>query len=455
MHITGRIRPGVKVLKRAIAQEAKASDIYNRGLAAGVGFKAIESALDKAGFKGALIPKNEPFFSVWPKEFKNPMAAERILDAYGEQREGDPVKRLYRFPVVFLHSDPSRMILTRNECYTASGLKFRSEERNGETVCIGKGEIPKRNGRVVRLSKGVPEVVRGPCIPEDCPEFQNNLCKRRSHIVVSIPGATNAVEFVEIPTGSFYSVDQLQDTLDAVASVCGGSIPMEVQLGYKGYPIFWMSKVTENVSRVDWNSGEQSKTKQILARMDAEIGMAHLINLAETASAHVRAMSRNLLPASVTHQGETLSLSHEPALRVDDFVPVTAGVADHEPVARSPQRHEVPLQAAQTTDHTESAVTEKAETQTTESTAEPLAEDPGASVAELRQKLSHLCTTIDLKPLTILQYGNIQFGDGWGKRAVYLEKLLAEINAALLRDDVDGLIAEIHNIIKESQDKAS
>lgn len=451
MHITGRIRPGIKVLKRAVT-DRKATQIYDRGLAAGVGFKAIESALEKAGFKGALVPKNEPFFSVWPKEFKNPQAADRILDAYGEQREGDPVKRLYRFPVVFLHSDPHRMILTRYECYTASGLKYRSEERNGERLCIGKGEIPKRNGRVVRLSAGIPEVVRGACVPEDCPEFQNNLCKRRSHVVVSIPGATNAVEFVEIPTGSFYSVEQLQGTLNDVASVCGGTIPMEVQLGYKGYPIFWMSKITESVSRVDWNTGEQSRTKQILARMDAQIEMAHLISLAETASARIQSIRQRLLPPIVQTSKEVLSLAHEPASRLEDYIPATVKTEGPEPVPSAQEPTEPPLRAVPQPAEPESAAQA---TEIPEPEIDVAAEEPGITVRELRQRLSGLCNTISIKPETILQYGNLQFGDGWGRNAVSLKKLLAEIHHAQLMDDVDGLIAEMHNIIREAQNRAS
>ncbi|AEK58750.1 conserved hypothetical protein [Acidithiobacillus caldus SM-1] len=451
MHITGRIRPGLKVLKRALAQNAKASNIYNRGLAAGVGFKAIESALEKAGFKGSLVPKNEPFFSVWPKEFKNPQAAERILEVYGEQREGDPVKRLYRFPVVFLHSDPRRMILTRYECYTASGLKYRSEERNGERLCIGKGEIPKRNGRVVRLSTGVPEVVRGTCVPEECPEFQGNLCKRRSHVIVSIPGATNAVEFVEIPTGSFYSVEQLQGTLNDVASVCGGTIPMEVQLGYKGYPIFWMSKVTESVSRVDWETGERSRTKQILARMDAEIEMAHLISLAETAAARIQSMRQRLLPPIVQTSKEVLSLAHEPASRLEDYIPATVKTEGPEPVP-SQEPTEPPLRADPQPAEPKSAAQA---TEIPEPGIDVAAEAPGTTVPELRKQLSGLCNTIGLQPETILRYGNLRFGEGWGRKADSLKKLLEAIHLAMLQDDVDGLIAEIHDTIQEAQNRAS
>lgn len=446
MHITGRIRPGIKVLKKAFADNQKAQNIYKRGMLAGVGFKSIENALEKEGIKSALVPKNEPFFSVWEQEFKNPETARKILDTYGEQREGDPVKRLYRFPVIFLGSDPYRMIMSRYEAYSASGLKFWSvEQGNGERLCKTKGEVPKqRNGRVVRLSRGRPDVVRGNCVPEECPEFQRRECNERHHIVVAIPGATNAVEFVEIPTGSFYGSDQVKETLKAVATVCGGSIPLDVQMGYKGHPIFWMSKALEKVSRIT-DTGEVQRVPQILARLDADIEMAHLVTLAENAFNKAQFAARNMLPNSAAEKG--LSIEHKPAAVVDDIIPTTTASPEPEKVfthEEDQQRHE------ETFVHLEEPTKDECIP-----SSQPQHEADVEEIKVLRKELFKLCNETGITSECIIAYGTVRYGDNWGRNPVNLKTVLREIHLAQEINDIDGAIAEMNNVINDAKNKAS
>src|ERR1700674_4475909 len=63
--VGGRIRAGMKILKRAAAEKPLARKIYDEGLAQGLGFDEIDARLEKeANEKGALIPCNAPWFTV-------------------------------------------------------------------------------------------------------------------------------------------------------------------------------------------------------------------------------------------------------------------------------------------------------------------------------------------------------------------------------------------------------
>ena len=98
----GKIRAGIKVLTKKAAEQPKAKEIYERGVAANHSFEDIERAISEAvpELKTPLIPKNVPWFTVRGQDFPNPETARQILEKYGEVRE-DGVRRLYRFPVVF------------------------------------------------------------------------------------------------------------------------------------------------------------------------------------------------------------------------------------------------------------------------------------------------------------------------------------------------------------------
>lgn len=466
LKVIGRIRPGTKVLKRSIT-DPKAKQIVERGIAAGVGYPAIDAALVKAGFKYALVPKNEPFFSVWPGEFKNPETAHRILELYGEQRDGDTVKRLYDFPVVFPHSDPSKMVMTRMECYTAKGLKYHSEVTgSGEALCIAKDEVPKANGRAVRIYGGRKDKVRGPCIPENCPEYQKRECNTRSRIAVMIPGATMAAEFVEIPTGSFYAVDDIESTLRYTAELCGGRIPVEVQMGWKNHPIFWMTKVREKVKHIT-DEGEAEVVPQLLAHLNCKADLAHLLSLADAITEKHRALSAGFLPQSVaqTHA----ALEHQAVLRPEDIVPnnvvdiAPARAALHEmasqqEAAESEHRQEQqespekanPGTAAQQANSSDQTADEAKSTNPATVAADDKTEEEKTKALEvraLRKSVTELCSKTGLDPMVFLEYGNARFGQNWGKTHDCLKNAEQELKQALESGDIEGYIAEVNNVI--------
>ncbi|WP_153940728.1 hypothetical protein [Acidithiobacillus thiooxidans] len=449
LKVIGRIRPGTKVLKRSIT-DPKAKQIVERGILAGVGYPAIDSALTKAGFKHALVPKNEPFFSVWPGEFKNPETAKRILDLYGEQREGDLVKKLYEFPVVFPHSDPAQMVMTRMECYTAKGLKYHSEiNGNGDVLCITKDDVPKVNGRAIRIYGGRKDKVRGHCDPEHCPEYQKRECNVRSKIHVMIPGEKMTAELVEIPTGSFYAVDDIENTLRYTAALCGGKVPVEVQMGWKGQPIFWMTKVREKVKHMT-DEGDTEMVPQIIAHLNCKAELAHLLAMADAVAEKHRKLSTAFLPQGAAQA--PAALEHQPALRPEDFVSsnvVDMAQARAESVVPAEQPSAAPIPEAAPSDH-------QPEQTASEPAPAPEAAQPTENtedIAPLRQQASRLCKQVGLNPVDLLEYGNARFGTNWGKTLKHLNAMVHELKQALESDDVEGYIAEVNNVIFEERQR--
>ena len=84
----GKIRAGIKVLSRAAAEQPRAREIYDQGVAAGESFDQIEKALAEAlpKLKTPLIPRNVAWFTVRGQDFANPALAAQLLDAHGEDR---------------------------------------------------------------------------------------------------------------------------------------------------------------------------------------------------------------------------------------------------------------------------------------------------------------------------------------------------------------------------------
>ncbi|EGQ61187.1 hypothetical protein GGI1_05056, partial [Acidithiobacillus sp. GGI-221] len=285
INTVGKIRPGIKILKRSVANNPKAVAIYNEELRKGNGFTGADKELEKAGFKNALVPHNEAFFSVWRHEFPDPTLADRILDAYGEQRGDDPVKRLYRFPILFYHLSANEIIDGSLQCFKSGGIKFWSEYKaDGTRVCMMKQKPPvsRQTQRVVRTFGGRKDVLRpengGICDPENCPEYQNMECSERFQILGYIPGVCKASDLLGIPTGSYYSTDHMRQVIQQVASVCGGEIPLRIQRGAQGNPLFWISKHWEEVTRID-DRGDRKNKGQWLIHLDADIELALLMDI--------------------------------------------------------------------------------------------------------------------------------------------------------------------------------
>ena len=78
--VAGRIRAGIKVLTRRAAENDRVRAIYERGVAQGKSFDAIEREIADAApeLKNPLTPKNVPYFTVRGEDFPNPEIARQI-----------------------------------------------------------------------------------------------------------------------------------------------------------------------------------------------------------------------------------------------------------------------------------------------------------------------------------------------------------------------------------------
>ena len=288
--IGGRIRPGIKVLKKDAKNNPIAAQIYADGLRAGKSFDDIETAIrDKVSTLGnnILIPENVPYFSVFPGDFQNPKVAQQILEKYGEDR-GDGVTRLYRFEVVF-PADRWELILPHTlKCYTHSELKYWSEfEADGMTRrCMTLAPVAKdpSGTRFVRTWGGRKAVPRpdtdGKCNPEMCPQFQENLCTVTGEFVFYIPGIVGLEAFA-VPTRSIYSIKNAMEKLDMIQR--GGG---RVAGNFGDGVTFRLSKQLKEVSRIDPQDGKAKRVLQELIVLDANVDMVGLLQRPDPQTLH-------------------------------------------------------------------------------------------------------------------------------------------------------------------------
>ena len=462
INTVGKIRPGIKILKRAVANNPKAIAIYNEELRKGNGFTGAEKELEKAGFKNALVPHNEAFFSVWRHEFPDPTLADRILEAYGEQRGDDPVKRLYRFPIMFYHLSANEIIDGSLQCFKSGGIKFWSEYKaDGTRVCMMKQKPPvsQQTQRVVRTFGGRKNILRpengGICDPENCPEYQNMECSERFQILGYIPGVCKASDLLGIPTGSYYSTDHMRQVIQQVASVCGGEIPLRIQRGTQGNPLFWISKHWEEVVRID-DRGEPKKQGQWLIHLDADIELALLMdihdafNRASSATQAYKVLAGNVVDINAT----PAAITHAPAETPENFL--RQGIREKEMVAASDEawddralgadeKYVAVVKWDQISVPTEPSV---------ENASEPACA-PSAPATErqmisaLRKTAVGLCNQIGVDATLFAAYATNKFGEGWGARAVSLKLAVAELEDVINRDYAEQYADDLKSIVED------
>lgn len=282
--IGGVIRPGIKVLTQSAQQNETARAIYERGCASGKDFDSIEREIRQAvpSLKSPLHPANVPYFSVRRSDFQMPELADQLLQKYGQVRE-DGVRRLYRFPVIFV-ADAWELLMPHHLQVWASGKrKYWAEyESNGARRCKTYAAVPRDSaGHVIRLFGGRKIIDRaefdGRCEPEQCPQYQARQCNLDARLLFIVPGLPT-VNLIALPTRSIYSMDGIRQQLLHVASMRGGRMS-----GYLlGQETFWISKVLKDVSRID-DSGEAVKGPAWLIELQAPIDISKLLAMHEPA----------------------------------------------------------------------------------------------------------------------------------------------------------------------------
>lgn len=282
----GKIRAGIKVLTRKAAQHPKARAIYEKGLAEGLPFDAIERAIAQAmpELKDPLVPRNVPWFTVREADFANGELARQIMDGYGEDRgEG---RHLYRFPVIFPSDHWQTVMPHELAAWGAADKHYWSQYSPDGKVrrCMRFAPVPvddtgRRTIRIFGGRKVVPrEANDGLCEPEACVEYQQRDCNLTGRFVFFIPGV-RAVSAFELQTTSFYAMNAAIQIFQAVAFLRGGRISGFLDRQYT--PFFIQKKLVE-VLRID-ERGQAVRTPQWIIELEAPVDVAALLREHEDA----------------------------------------------------------------------------------------------------------------------------------------------------------------------------
>jgi hypothetical protein len=278
--VGGRIRAGIKVLTKKAEAHAGAREIYERGVAAGKGFEAIEKEIARAvpDLANPLVPRNVPYFTVRGEDFPNPELARQILQRFGEDRgEGH---KLYRFPVVFPADAWQNVMPHEMVAWTASQKLYWSEySADGQTrYCKTYAAVPVdgQGRRTVRIFGGRKEVLRaeneGRCEPESCPEYQSKRCNLTGRFIFYMPGIQSLSAF-ELPTTSFYAMQAAIEKFQTIGFMRGGRI--SGFLDGRNTPFFITKRLVE-VSRID-EAGKATRVAQWLIELEGPIDVSGLL----------------------------------------------------------------------------------------------------------------------------------------------------------------------------------
>jgi hypothetical protein len=281
--VGGRIRAGVKVLKRSAAEKPQVRQIYEEGLALGLSFDEIETRLEKeAKEKGALIPCNVPWFTVRKADFHVPAMADDILALYGEARPDHLAeKRLYAFPVVLATDDWLDVLPHTFMCREGRTLKYwAAYGEDGVRRChthapvhfdpkSRRKQFPKRPVVLRKENEGL-------CDPEHCEEFALGSCKLSGFVRFYVHGLKGMFLF-EIPTQSFYALSGARAKLEELMRVRG-----RISGLHEGKPLLWITKHRQEISRYSPEHQRYVREKQWLIAFEVrEHGVEAILPMTE------------------------------------------------------------------------------------------------------------------------------------------------------------------------------
>ena len=429
--VGGRIRAGVKVLTSAATKGPKgkqAQQIYDRGVRAGASWDDIEKALrDKCGFdRSPLTPRNVPYFTVRRSDFQVPETADAIMDQYAEPDE-DGVPRLYRFPVIFATDNWQANMPHALKAYTRSELLYWSEyDQDGTRRCYTRAQVQvdqrNRRAKAHRPYGGRPVVLRqdngGVCDPNSCPEYQNRQCTLSGSLLFFIPGVPGT-SAIELPTTSFYALQQARQKMEMVAFLRGGRISGT----HQGAPIFFITKTQQEVPMIDPETGKAKRVRQYLVTLEADIDMTSVFQAAEHQQLEDARQAGGAAAAALEHrrdiedeldgQGEPLPADEPPPQEwAEDEAPeqdegpepVTGELVDDEPGAGDPGPQD----------------------------------DDKAQVRDLRAQAFQLVEQVGIVPDVFNRWAIEEQGQAWARNADGLHWAVQQLQDALASDDLQA-----------------
>jgi len=376
----GRIRAGVKVLKKPWNERDREKGIYSKMLAEGARWDDIDLALGQDDDKKSkLRPANIPFFFIRPIDCSDPHNAKRLLDMYGEDEKdskGAVHRRLKSFPIIFYSDNWWENIDSSYICYSTNEVRFRSQIMastvDGELVGTRTCMVPpppmpgKRPCGVTREwspRPNTPEYKQdGECHPDRCPQFQRKECNLNATIRGYIPGILGHGLW-NITTHSWHGSSEIAkvmlDISEMIRKASGhGRLSM---LNVNGTCVFWIRKVQRTIFQIDTKTGKPVKRQQYLPILDVAVDEFELYRYFEPTAINTRgraamalfngesprALSTAASPASHTLNvpGSTPEGASEPA---DDDEAYEVGDESGEII-------DVPIESAEGTEETTTA----------------------------------------------------------------------------------------------------
>lgn len=280
----GKIRPGIKVLTKAAQQNPKAVQLYQAGVGKRLKFSEIEKQIkDATGLTNPMYPRNTPYFTVSASDFGMPEIASMIVEQYGEIRDDDKVKQLYRFPVVF-HSDDLNDVYPNQFKRHGGDPNYESHYgEDGVRYCRYLPELTSEQlaENKIRRIKKMPrreKVVRGRCEPGVCNEFQQGQCKFRGRLMFYIPKIPTTGLLV-METSSEYAAEGIWSDLQRIRDTLGHIPRMNP---YKPEsPVFYITKVLEQRTYFD-EHGKKQTGHQWVPKLQADIDIGQLLQSGRT-----------------------------------------------------------------------------------------------------------------------------------------------------------------------------
>jgi hypothetical protein len=327
----GKIRPGIKVLTRAMQANQQAVELYNTMAAAGDSYETIGKTLEsKLKLKNALVPKNVPYFVCRRSDFSNPATADEILRMYGEDR-GDGIK-LYRFPVMFAFDDWLRNVPNEMAVYTTTSRQYFSQYGpDGVRYCKTYAPV-ERDERATRVRRSFggrlivhrqdDDIPDGKCDPHACPQYQARKCNLSASFLFVIP-EIKGLGLIELPTNSIYVLQKAYGAMQTVALARGRLTGTR----------FWLSKREFDITRIDEN-GQAVRQKQMLTVLDADIDLGALLDGADGAVPALE--SANQAVALIEASGDTHVIDQRAADRTSE----STGQPPADPVDYEPHPNE-------------------------------------------------------------------------------------------------------------------
>lgn len=443
--VGGRIRAGIKVLTRKAAEHQQAVEIYEKGVAEGKGFETIEREIARVlpNLDHPMTPKNVPYFTVRGEDFPNPQIARQIMEHFGEDREGDGERRLYRFPVVFPADAWQNVMPHEMVTWTSSERRYWSEySADGATrYCKTHETVPvdASGRRTIRIWGGRKTITRpdngGLCEPETCTEYQSKKCNLSGRFIFFIPGIRSISAF-ELPTNSFYAMQAAIEKFQTIGFMRGGRI--SGFLDGQRTP-FYITKRLVEVSRIN-DEGKATRVAQWLIELEAPVDLTALLRPDDG----LEGLEMRANEAVTVLEGVASSGTGRPAADLDGHVEVAPGV--WEEAARAANHHK-PVQqpsgkaGAGSVERPSTQVggevapgTRKAQparTAAPERRGEP-AKEGGDQVAWILETAKALGVT----PERFEAYADKKWGKGWKVAAGGRKRALEDVTA--FADDADG-----------------